>query len=90
MFLHLGRNVSVRVSDVVAIHDIRLFTAPGAPGCDLLAKGQESGSVVDAAREKETKSLIITEKIIYLSAISPATLMRRARQAYRYVRESAD
>ena len=43
-------------------------------------------SCIDAAREKQTKSLIITEKNIYLSAISPMTLMRRARQAYQYVR----
>ena len=36
----------------------------------------------------ETKTGIITEKRIYLSAISPVTLMRRARQANRYVREA--
>ena len=86
VFLHLGRNISVRIADVVSIHDIRLFTAPGAPGCDLLQRQRAAGSVIDAAREKQTKSLIITEKNIYLSAISPMTLMRRARQAYQYVR----
>ena len=86
VFLHLGRNISVRVADVVSIHDIRLFTAPGAPGCDLLQRQRAAGSVIDAAREKQPKSLIITEKNIYLSAISPMTLMLRARQAYQYVR----
>lgn len=88
VFLHLGRNVSVRIADVVSIHDIRLFTTAGAPGGDLLARARVDGSVIDAAREKETKSVIITEKRIYLSAISPVTLMRRARQANRYVREA--
>ena len=82
MFLHLGRNISVRVADVVSIHDIRLFTVPGAAGCDLLQRQRAAGSVIDAAREKQPKSLIITEKNIYLSAISPMTLMRRARQTY--------
>ena len=86
MFLHLGRNISVRVADVVSSHDIRLFTVPGAPGCGLLQRQRAAGSVIDAAREKKPKSLIITEKNIYLSAISPMTLMRRARQAYQYVR----
>ena len=84
MFLHLGHNLSVRAGDVIAIHDYRLF-APGGAARAFCEREQAAGHIRDVAAGKHPKSLVITEHEIYLSAISPTTLLRRTRTSYTFV-----
>lgn len=86
MFLHLGSNVSVRARDVVAIFDYRLFLPAGASAA-FYEKAQAEGRIESIVPEGTPKSLVITRQKIYLSAISPTTLLRRTRQAYQYVED---
>ena len=85
MFLHLGNNLSVRAADVVSIHDMKLF-APGGPSRPFFESAQAAGRVRSLTGGRPPKSLVITA--IYLSAISPATLLRRARSSYTFVENS--
>lgn len=74
MYLHLGGEVVVKVSEVVAILNmenisnaaVQLFLKKAVE----IQKNNELGS--------ETKSLIITEDKVYISPISSFTLMKRA------------
>lgn len=86
MFLHLGHNLSVRARDVIAIHDFALF-APGGVARSFLEREQAAGRVRDVAGGKPPKALVITSHEIYLSAISPLTLLRRTRSSYRFASE---
>ena len=87
MFLHLGNNLSVRAADVVSIHDMKLF-APGGPSRPFFESAQAAGRVRSLTGGRPPKSLVITRDAIYLSAISPATLLRRARSSYTFVENS--
>ena len=87
MFLHLGNNLSVRASDVVSIPDMRLFEA-GGPSRAFFEKEQAAGHVRSLVKGRKPKSLVITKNTIYLSAISPATLLKRARSSYTFVENS--
>ncbi|MDY3297741.1 extracellular matrix regulator RemB [Selenomonas sp.] len=89
MFLHLGHNLSVRARDVIAIHDYRLF-APGGAARAFFEREQAAGHVRDVAAGKTPKSLVMTDEAIYLSAISPTTLLRRTRNSYRFVHNNAN
>lgn len=86
MFLHLGNGVSVRMKKVIAIQDYAVFQS--GPGKRLLEKQQRRGKVISALEPGQiddgegTKSLILTEENIYLSAISPLTLKRRSELAF--------
>lgn len=88
MFLHLGYSLSVRARDVVAIHDAALFQEGGAAHAFFLRE-QAAGHVHDVAAGKPPKSLVITKQGIYLSAISPATLLRRTQNSYKFVKNNA-
>ena len=86
MFLHLGNGVSVRTKDVIAIHDYSLFQK--GTGSEFLENEQMAGRLVNTLPleirkdEEAKKSLILTDKKTYLSAISPWTLKRRSQMVY--------
>ncbi|MBO6204728.1 MAG: DUF370 domain-containing protein [Selenomonas sp.] len=86
MFLHLGNGISVRTKDVIAIHDYSLFQK--GTGSEFLASEQAAGRLENTLPmeirqdEEAKKSLIITDKKTYLSAISPWTLKRRSQLVY--------
>lgn len=75
MFLHLGADIVIPLRDVIAITDFK----PGKSSInqEFLDKMQEDKQVIDVS-EKNAKSFIITNKIVYLSAISSLTLKKRA------------
>jgi len=75
MFLHLGADMVVPLSDVIAITDLKL--AKSGINKDFLNKMHDEKKIVDIS-EKKAKSFIITSKVVYLSAISSLTLQKRA------------
>jgi hypothetical protein len=72
MFLHLGSGYSVRTREIVAIFDYALFDKQKLP-----LPGKEPISCLEDG-EDSIKSLVLTEKAVYLSAISSLTLKKRA------------
>ena len=87
MFLHLGSNVSVRVRDVVGIFDYRLLAESTDDAVSFYQQAWARGELESIVKDGSPKSVVITTKKIYLSAISPATLLHRTRQAYQYVED---
>lgn len=75
MFLHLGADMVVPLRDVIAITDLK----SGKLGINktFLNKMQDEKKIIDIS-EKKAKSFIITNKIVYISAISSLTLKKRA------------
>ncbi|HHV61158.1 MAG TPA: DUF370 domain-containing protein [Firmicutes bacterium] len=76
MFLHLGGDVSVSTKELIAILDMSLTARSGATG-EYLKAIREDGLVKDVSGGSP-KSIVITDGHVYLSAISPLTLKRRA------------
>ncbi|GGE06187.1 DUF370 domain-containing protein [Marinithermofilum abyssi] len=77
MFIHLGGNKMIRVSEVVAILDagIRRSSAPLAP---FLEDERNRARIEKVSSHEEIKSYVVTEKAVYASPISSLTLMKRA------------
>lgn len=72
MFIHLGGNQMIRLSDVVAIVD-----AVGAMN--------SSSSIPFPKVDEEVKSFIITTDHIYTSPISSNTLLKRSQSGIKVV-----
>ena len=77
MYLHLGQDVVVAVSEVVAIVDLAAIQRRGFQLADVVGQARERGQVVHLAEGPGT-SLVITTRGLYVSSISPLTLRRRA------------
>jgi hypothetical protein len=75
MFLHLGADSVIPLRDIIAITDIK-DTVSGVNG-DFLRVMQEENLIEDIS-EGNAKSFIVTDKRVFLSAISAATLKKRA------------
>jgi len=75
MFLHLGADMVVPLSDIIAITDLK--SGKFGINKEFLNKMQDEKKVIDISDEN-AKSFIITSKKVYLSAISSLTLQKRA------------
>lgn len=75
MFLHLGGDQIVRLSDVVAILDYKVARAASSKEYMQLARSE--GRLHDIG-DGETKSFVISRDAVYLSPISSTTLKKRA------------
>ncbi len=75
MFLHLGADTVVPLDTVIAITDIKTVNSP--INREFLKIMKDEKLVYDIS-ENDPKSFIITDKIVYLSAISSLTLKKRA------------
>lgn len=79
MFLHLGENVVIPISEVIAILDMNSTT--NIDTRHFLKIAEEEGFVKKISKD-EPKSFILTERneksIIYLSPISSITLAKRS------------
>ena len=75
MFLHLGADIVVPLRHVIAITDIK--SGKFGINKEFLNKVADEKKIIDVS-EKQAKSFIITDKIVYLSAISSLTLKKRA------------
>ncbi|MBC8570636.1 extracellular matrix regulator RemB [Zongyangia hominis] len=80
MYLHLGQDTVVKLSDVVAIFDLENASiAKSTKG--YLAQAQKKGRVVNVSTEMP-KSFVVCENkergiTVYISQISSATLKKR-------------
>jgi hypothetical protein len=75
VFLHIGGEEIIPLKDVIAIIDIEKGKSPVLK--EFLYTANEEGFIKDIASNKE-KSLIITNRAIYLSPISSLTLKKRS------------
>lgn len=83
MYLHLGQDTIVMTERIVGVFDLDNTTVSKHTR-NFLGKAQKEGRVVDVTNELP-KSFIVCEsggtETVYLSQMSPATLLRRAREA---------
>lgn len=73
MFLHLGADVSIYSDEVIGIFDIKLVSSPTFREFLDVARWNDSIHIID----RKSKSIVITEKGVYYSPVSRATLARR-------------
>jgi hypothetical protein len=82
MYVHLGGNVVIPGSDIIAIIDINFKEIPDDT-LQFLKISDEEGFIVNISEEKP-KSFVITEKnkksVIYLSPVSSYTISKRMRK----------
>lgn len=78
MFLHLGSDVSVALKDVIAINDYSYLKTINK---EFLKNMRSKKFIIDIS-DNDPKSFVITDKKIYLSAISSITLKKRADNLY--------
>lgn len=80
MYLHLGQNTVVDTEDILGVFDLDNSTVSKHTR-DFLARAQKGGRVVNVSMELP-KSFVVcqgpAENTIYLSQLSPATLLRRS------------
>ena len=75
MFLHLGADTVIPLRDVISITDIKVARS-GINEEFLRGKGEEK--LISDVSGGPAKSFIVTDKTVYLSAISSTTLKKRA------------
>lgn len=75
MFLHLGSDTVIPLKNVIAINDLKAIKS--TVNNEFLKMMEEEKMIVDIS-ENNPKSFIVTDKIVYLSAISSLTLKKRA------------
>lgn len=81
MFIHIGGDITILASELIAIVDARsVAKAEFEPGC-FLKRAMADGMFLEIDAE-ERKSYVITDKVVYASPISSATLKRRAETPY--------
>lgn len=76
MFIHLGGDTLVNSKKIIAILNVESVLGANTSK-EFLKTAQEEGFIANPD-QKEYKSVIITDKDIYLSPISSITLKKRA------------
>jgi hypothetical protein len=76
MFLHLGGDSSTKLTNIIAI--INSENALGASANREFLKTAEEEGFIQGIDQNNVKSIIITDKKVYLSPISSHTLKKRA------------
>ncbi len=76
MYLHLGSDISIRESEIISILDFELFRS-GENKAYLEAMKKNKSVIYSNCLLKNARSLIVTEKKVYISAISSMTLKSR-------------
>lgn len=75
MFLHLGADTVVPLRDVIAITDLK--SVKSGINEEFLKVMNEESLITDVS-EGNAKSFVVTDRMVYLSAISSSTLKKRA------------
>ena len=74
MFLHLGDDFSIRVGEVISVHDYQCLSNAEA-GRKFLSNSRK---IIEDVSGGKPKSVVVTDHKIYLSKLSPGTLKKRA------------
>ena len=72
MFLHLGNEVLIPTDNIIIIGDSNI--------CDKMTREKINDSPIP--KGKQPKAAVITDQAVYLSIISPLTLMKRANSPF--------
>lgn len=75
LFIHLGEDIVIRSSDVVAILDWQLSDNFDNLN-EFVKQHKRNNTLVDIGNDG-TKSIVITSDLVYLSPLSSLTLKRR-------------
>jgi hypothetical protein len=75
MFIHLGSNTVVDSKEIIGIFNL---TKTHVLYKKLWNKEQKDIEIKDLSKNGENVSCVLTEKVLYLSPISVATLRKRA------------
>ena len=81
MYLHLGQNTIVRTDTIVGVFDLDNSTVSKHTR-EFLNRAQREDRVVNVSMELPKAFVVCEEKrgrIVYLSQISPATLLKRSK-----------
>ncbi len=84
MYLYLGQDTMVAFNRIIGIFDLDNTTV-SAQTREFLARAQKEGRVVDVTRELPKSFIVCGDpggETVYLSQMSPATLLRRAREGF--------
>lgn len=76
MFIHLGGDTLINSKRIIAILNVDSVLGANSSK-EFLKTAQEEGFIANIGQE-EYKSIVITDKDIYLSLISTLTLKKRA------------
>ena len=80
MYLHLGQSVVVPFRDVIGIFDLDNTTSSHRTRA-FLEQAQREGELVDVSMDVPKSFVLCRSELgtmVYLSQLSPATLLRRA------------
>ena len=80
MYLHLGSDCMVKNSEIIAIFNLR--DPQSEIYKDYVEKYRERYKIVDLSEGEGCSSCILTEDVIYLSAISALTLKKRMEEDF--------
>ncbi|MFW6305876.1 MAG: extracellular matrix regulator RemB [Bacillota bacterium] len=78
MFLHLGQDKLIPVSEVVMIGDLESATNADSTE-EFLNIAKEEGFIIDYSDGK-ARSFVLTDEIVYYSMISSSTLAKRIQE----------
>lgn len=82
MYLHLGQDTVVKMSEVVGIFDLETSTISKITR-DYLAKAEKSGKVVNVSMEMPKTFILCKDNkkniTVYISQISSSTLLKRTK-----------
>ena len=80
MYVHLGQSTVIRSHEIIGIFDLEKTTI-SRPTRDFLAAATARGAVVNVSPEMPKSFVVAAEKgrpaTVYISQISPATLLKR-------------
>ncbi|HJB57111.1 MAG TPA: DUF370 domain-containing protein [Candidatus Flavonifractor intestinipullorum] len=80
MYLHLGQSVVVPFRDVIGIFDLDNTTSSHRTRA-FLSRAEREGELVDVSMDVPKSFVLCRSELgtmVYLSQLSPATLLRRA------------
>ena len=77
MFIHLGGDTLVNASGIIAIINIE-NTVNNNINKEFFKTAQEEGFIRKINDDEKYNSMIITDRLVYLSPISSVTLKKRA------------
>ena len=80
MYLHLGQSVVVPFRDVIGIFDLDNTTSSRQTRA-FLSRAEREGELVDVSMDVPKSFMLCRSELgtmVYLSQLSPATLLRRA------------
>src|SRR5947208_2055409 len=76
MYVHLGGDLIARVTDIVAVLDVRLVARAGI-NQEFVDKAAAAKHLRGGGLTPDCKALVVTRTDVIASPISPATLARR-------------